>query len=129
MPLKLSESAYYTGEEERQRKIVAYREKVWQLFREQMAITDDMRHDPPYRQNRILLMRLMGALVVKLNDDEAAQWLKDSVKGYYAGSQVEYVTKGLETLFSEACRDFVSREKKRVEYANSLKSIHPGAKL
>jgi len=127
--LNLSESAYYTGEEERQRKIVAYREKVWQLFREQIAITDDMRHDPPYRQNRILLKRLMGALVVKLSDDGAVQWLKDSVEGYYTKGQAEYVTRGLEKLFEEACRDFVDREKKRVEYANSLKSIRPGAKL
>lgn len=125
-PLKLTESAYYTGEDERQRKIVVYRDKVWALFREQAAITDDMRRDPPYRQNITLLKNLMGALIVKLHDDGAVQWLTDTIRGYYAPSDVSRVVKAATDMFAAACSDRVSREKQADAY---LKTIHPGGKL
>jgi hypothetical protein len=104
MPEILSESAYYTGEDERQRKILKYRTTVWELFQEQVAITDDMRSDPPYRENLRLLRRLAGALIVKLHDDTALETLLEQVKEHYPVSMHATVTKALETLFEESCR-------------------------
>jgi hypothetical protein len=126
MPEKLSDAAYYTTEDERQRKIARYRMNVWELFKEQVAITDDMRVDPPYRQNLVMLKRLAGALIVKLNDEGALETLKGQIKEHYLASQVERVTKALELLFEEACKECITKES---EVRSYLRSVQPGGKL
>lgn len=121
-PEILSESAYYTNEDERQRKILKYREKVWTLFREQMNLTDDRRLDPPYRQNLVLLRKLVGALVCKLEDDRTAQWLLNSVEAHYHPSVLADVNKGVEKLFDDAIRDYQDRENKVRSYIERVQA-------
>ena len=126
MPEQLTEAAYYTSEDERQRKVLKYREAVWDLFQQQVSITDDMRLDPPYRQNLVLIKRLMGALIVKLGDSEAVEWLQGQVKGKYPASMTEHITKGLEKLLEESCRDYQCKES---EVRSYLRSVQSGGEL
>jgi hypothetical protein len=113
-------------EERRQRKILRYRAMIWNLLKEQFLITDDMRVDPPYRQNLILLKKLAGALIIKLGDTGAVPWLEEQIKGYYHASMVPEAVKGMEKLFEDACRDYQCKESEVESY---LRQLQPGGKL
>lgn len=126
MPETLSESAYYTNEDERQRKILRYRMNVWELFKEQVAITDDMRRDPPYRENLKMLKRLAGALVVKLYDETTLETLRKQIVEHYPASLVERVTRFMETLLEEACRDCEDKDSSVRSY---LREVQSGGRL
>jgi hypothetical protein len=126
---ELSESEFYTSEDERQRKIARYRMNVWELFREQMLITDDMRVDPPYRQNRILMHKMAGALICKLFDEGAIEHFKALIQKEFDGfspGQLIYVNKLMERMFEEACKEYQCKEEGVRSY---LKSVQCGGQL